>query len=113
MPEWMAHVETPINRPYLFADVTVAITAENATVDIDRSRDRDVDRKTSHNTMTGMMRSTGTRHEITPFRCHGDSLETEEGDMTIASLGLPVEVSRDYTTDGIVLGPLLPSSQRD
>ena len=75
MPGRMAHVETPMNRSYLFADVTVAIAAENATVDIDRSRDRDVDCETVYNMMTGTMRSTGTRHEITPFIATATRLE--------------------------------------
>lgn len=38
--EWMAHVETSMDMSYLFADVTVAIAAENATADIHRSRSR-------------------------------------------------------------------------
>jgi predicted RNase H-related nuclease YkuK (DUF458 family) len=75
IPGRMAHVETPMNRSYLFADVTVAIAAENATVDIDRSRDRDVDCETVYNMMTGTMRSTGTRHEITPFIATATRLE--------------------------------------
>jgi hypothetical protein len=71
----MAHVETPMNRSYLFADVTVAIAAENATIDIDRSRDRGVDCETLYKMMTGTMRSTGTRHEMTPFVATATRLE--------------------------------------
>jgi hypothetical protein len=62
----MTYVETPMNKSYLFADVTVAIAAENAAIDTDRNRDRDVDCEMLYKMMTDTMRSTGTRHEITP-----------------------------------------------
>jgi hypothetical protein len=85
MPGRMAHVETPMNRSYLFADVTVAIAAENATVDIDRSRDRDVDCETvQYDDWYDEKHRYQARDNA--FHCHGDSLGTEEDDMTIASL---------------------------